>query len=36
MQKELKDPLQRAIRFLEIQGFRYAIIGGIAMSQWYT
>ncbi len=34
MQKELEAPLQRAIQLLESRGLRYAIIGGIALSQW--
>lgn len=34
MLKDLEPPLKRAIEFLESQGFRYAIIGGIAMAQW--
>jgi predicted nucleotidyltransferase len=32
--KWLEGPLQKAIDFLEEQGFRYAIIGGVAVAQW--
>ncbi len=34
MEKQLESSLQQAILFLENQGYRYAIIGGIALSQW--
>ncbi|GIK55762.1 MAG: hypothetical protein HND44_03065 [Chloroflexi bacterium] len=34
MEKQLEGPLQKAIFFLEAQGYRYAIIGGIALSEW--
>ncbi len=34
MDKRLEGPLQQAIDFLEAQGFRYAVIGGIAVAQW--
>ncbi len=34
MDKKLEGPLQKAIAFLEEEGFRYAIIGGIAVAQW--
>jgi hypothetical protein len=34
MEKQLEEPLQRAISFLENKGYRYAIIGGIALSEW--
>ncbi len=36
MQPELEKPLQKAIAFLEESGYRYAVIGGIALSQWGT
>jgi predicted nucleotidyltransferase len=32
--KELEAPLRRAIAFLESHGYRYAVVGGIALSQW--
>jgi len=32
--KRLEGPLQKAIAFLEEQGYRYAIIGGVAVAQW--
>jgi predicted nucleotidyltransferase len=32
--KRLEGPLQKAIAFLEEQGYRYAVIGGIAVAQW--
>jgi len=34
MPRELEEPLGRAIRFLESQNFRHAVIGGIAMALW--
>lgn len=34
MHEHLKTPLQKVIAFLEGQGYRYAVIGGIAMAQW--
>lgn len=34
MEKRLKAPLQAAVKFLEDSGYRYAVIGGIALSQW--
>ena len=34
MEKELEAPVREAVTFLEKQGYRYAIIGGIAMAQW--
>lgn len=34
MEKRLEGPLQKAIDFLEEQGYRYAVIGGIAVAQW--
>jgi predicted nucleotidyltransferase len=34
MQPELEQPLQEAVSFLEKSGYRYAVIGGIALSQW--
>lgn len=34
MDKKLEGALQKAIAFLEDEGYRYAIIGGIAVAQW--
>ncbi len=34
MRAELEKALRTAIRFMERQGIRYAIIGGVAVSQW--
>lgn len=34
MEKKLKTSLQAAVAFLEKQGIRYAVIGGIALAQW--
>lgn len=34
MQAHLIPPLRKAIGFLEGAGFRYAIVGGIALAQW--
>ena len=34
MDKRLEGPLQKAIAFLDEQGYRYAVIGGIAVAQW--
>lgn len=34
MQPEFEEPLQKAVSFLEKSGYRYAVIGGIAVSQW--
>jgi predicted nucleotidyltransferase len=34
MEKELEAPLKEVVAFLEKQGYRYAIIGGIALAQW--
>ncbi len=34
MENRFYSPLQRAIGFLENAGYRYAIIGGLALSQW--
>lgn len=34
MEAQLREPLRKAIRFLEENGYRYAVIGGIDMSQW--
>ena len=34
MEKQLERPLRTAIAFLEGQGYRYAVIGGIALAQW--
>ena len=32
--ENLKPPLRAAIDFLKVHGYRYAVIGGIALSQW--
>ena len=34
MEKQLEPPLHEAIAFLEEHGYRYAVIGGLALSQW--
>lgn len=34
MPKRLKTPLRKAIKTLEDNGHRYAVVGGIALSQW--
>ncbi len=34
MEKTLEMALGTSVRFLEEQGYRYAIIGGIALAQW--
>ena len=34
MEKKLRASLQTAVTFLEKHGIRYAVIGGIALSQW--
>ena len=34
MEKELEAPLRQAVRMLEQHGYRYALIGGVALSQW--
>lgn len=34
MEQNLKKPLLKAVKFLENNGYRYALIGGIALSQW--
>lgn len=34
MERELEGPLRTAITFLEEKNYRYAVIGGIALSQW--
>lgn len=34
MDKRLEGPLQKAIAFLEAEGYRYAVIGGVAVAQW--
>jgi len=34
MDEQLEAPLNAAIAFLEEHGYRYAVIGGIALSQW--
>lgn len=32
--KQLENPLRKAVRVLEKNKIRYAIIGGIALAQW--
>lgn len=34
MEKRLEPPLRTAINFLDASGYRYAIIGGLALAQW--
>ncbi len=34
METHLIEPLRKAVQFLEGAGYRYAIIGGIALAQW--
>jgi predicted nucleotidyltransferase len=34
VEKRLEASLQKAIAFLDEQGYRYAVIGGIAVAQW--
>jgi hypothetical protein len=34
IEKKLESSLRVAIRWLESRGYRYAVIGGIAVSQW--
>ena len=34
MEKKLRASLQTVVTFLEKHGIRYAVIGGIALSQW--
>ena len=34
MDKRLEAPLRAAISFLEERGYRYAIIGGVALPIW--
>jgi hypothetical protein len=34
VEKKLEAPLHAAIGFLEEHGYRYAVIGGIAMAEW--
>ena len=34
MEKRLESSLRAAVTFLETQGYRYAIVGGIALAQW--
>lgn len=36
MEPQLESPLREAIAFLEAHGYRYAIIGGIAVTAWGT
>jgi len=34
LENNLLQPLQKAIEFLDTSGFKYAIVGGIALAQW--
>jgi hypothetical protein len=34
MEKQLEFPLRKAVAFLEERGYRYAIVGGVALPQW--
>jgi hypothetical protein len=34
MEKQVEASLRSAIAFLEEHGYRYAVIGGIALAQW--
>jgi predicted nucleotidyltransferase len=34
VEKELEAPLRQAIRVLNRHGYRYALIGGVALAQW--
>lgn len=34
MEKHLEDVLRKVVAFLEARGYHYAIVGGIALSQW--
>ncbi len=34
MPKQLDSPLRTAVTFLEKHGYRYAIVGGVALPQW--
>jgi hypothetical protein len=34
MEEHLRPALRKVILFLEEKGYRYAIIGGVALSQW--
>lgn len=34
MNYNLEIPLRTSVAFLEGNGYRYAIVGGIALSQW--
>lgn len=34
MEKQLEAPLRQAAAFLEERGYRYAIVGGVALPQW--
>jgi hypothetical protein len=35
MEKQLEGPLKIAIDVLEKSGYRYAVIGGLALAQWW-
>ena len=34
MERQLEAPLRKAVAFLEKWGYRYAIVGGVALPQW--
>lgn len=34
MERRLEPPLHTAVAFLEEHGYRYAIIGGVALAHW--
>jgi len=34
MERQLEAPLRKAVAFLEERGYRYAIVGGVALPQW--
>ena len=34
MERQLEAPLRKAVAFLEGRGYRYAIVGGVALPQW--
>ena len=34
MERQLEAPLRKVVAFLQEHGYRYAIVGGIALPQW--
>jgi hypothetical protein len=34
VEKDLEEPLRTGVTFLEKQGYRYAVIGGLALAKW--